>query len=150
MKDQMATSAQCRPVVCISVQDRVCRSAIVDVLRRQKFAVTRYPTGFHLIAGIADLIEGTPLAVRPALLVVDATARGCSGITIAAGLHDLGLRIPVVIVTKPGDPVVPRSDRLIRIVRISHAAAAIAEIARSRARLGTSAARRGRRSAQAS
>jgi hypothetical protein len=150
MKNQMVTSAQCRPVVYMAVQDRVCRSAIVDVLRHQNWAVRRYPTGFHLIAAIADLIEGTPQAVRPSLLVVDATARGCSGITIAAGLRDLGVHIPVAIIAKPGDPVLPSDDPLIRVVGMAQAASVIAEITRSYARLCAGAARRGRRPARAS
>jgi CheY-like chemotaxis protein len=145
VKNQIATSARCRPVVYIAVQDRVCRTAIVDALHRQGWAVTKYPTGFHLIAAIADLIEGTPSAVQPALLVVDAAARGCSGITIAAGLRDLGVRIPVVIVVKPGDRVALPDDQLIRIVRAHQAASGIAEMARAGSRLCASAAKRGRR-----
>lgn len=131
MKTQMATSAHCRPVVYIAVQDRACRTAIVDVLHRQGWAAIECPTGFHVIQATADIIEGTWVAALPGLIVVDAVARGCSGMTIAAGLRDLDVRIPVVLVARPGDPVVDSDDRSIRVVHASHAASSIAEIARA-------------------
>lgn len=130
MKNQMATSAHCRPVVYIAVQDRTCRAAIIDALHRQGWAAIECPTGFHVIQATADLIEGNRPSVLPGLIVVDAVSRGCSGITIAAGLRDLDVRIPVVIVARPGDPVLDSDDRLIRVVHASHAASAIAEISR--------------------
>jgi FixJ family two-component response regulator len=81
---------------------------------------------------LADLIEGDKSSLRPGLLVVDAVLRGCSGTTIAAGLRDLDVRIPVVTVARPGDPVIEADDRLIRVVSASQAASAVAAIARPR------------------
>jgi CheY-like chemotaxis protein len=131
MDNQMATSAPWRPVVYIAVEDSAYRTAIVDALHRQGAAVIEYRTGFHLLGALADLIEGAQPPLKPGLLVVDAVSPGCSGITIAAGLRDLDVDIPVVIVARPGDPVVDDSDdRLIRVVSASHAASSISEIVR--------------------
>jgi FixJ family two-component response regulator len=130
MKNEIATSAHCRPVVYIAVQDRTCRAAIVDALHRQGLAAIECPTGYHVIEATADVIDGCQLALGPALIIVDAMSRGCSGMTIAAGLRDLDVRIPVVIVARPGDAIVDSDDPMIRVVHASHAASAIAEIAR--------------------
>jgi FixJ family two-component response regulator len=136
MDNQMATSAQGRPVVYVAVGDNAYRAAIVEALRHQGATVIEYRTGFHLLGALADLIEGARPARQPRLLVVDAVSRGCSGITIAAGLRDLEVQIPVVIVARPGDPVVESDGQLIRVVSASHAASSIAEIARPLAPLG--------------
>jgi hypothetical protein len=87
------------------------------------------PTGFHLLQNIADVIEGQTERM-PGLLVVDVRSRGCSGLSIAGGLRELGVRIPLVLVAKPGDPVPITDDATIRVVGPNRAVAAIAEIAR--------------------
>jgi hypothetical protein len=130
MKSQMGTSMPCRPVVYIAVRDPACRAAIVDALHRQGWAAIECSTGYHVIEAIADLIDGRPPVVRPALIIVDAMSRGCAGMTIAAGLRDLDVRVPVVLVARPGDAIVDSDDPLIRVVHASSAASAIAEIAR--------------------
>jgi sulfur carrier protein ThiS len=133
MRNQMATAAHARPVVYIAVRDRSCRSAIVDALHRQGWAVVECPTGFHVIEAIADLIiGGRRPAVPPGMIIVDAVSQGCSGVTIAAGLRDLGLQIPAVLVAKPGDPVVRSDDGQVEVVWASNAASEIAKIARPR------------------
>lgn len=132
MHNQMATTTttRCRPVVYIAVHDRARRAAIVDALHRQGWAVIEYPTCFHLLEATADLIEGRRPAVLPGLLVVDAVSRGCSGTTLAAGLRELDVRIPVVVVARPGDPVIDFDDPHVRVVASRDAPSAIAEIAR--------------------
>ena len=139
MYNQMATSAQGRPVVYVAVADNAYRAAIGEALRGQGASVIEYRTGFHLLGALADLIEGAQPVRQPSLLVVDAVSRGCSGVAIAAGLRDLAVQIPVVIVARPGDPVVDADGRLIRVVSTSHAASAIADIARPLSPLGASA-----------
>lgn len=130
MTDQIATPAQDRPIVYIAVEDSACRAAIVDALHRQGAAVLEFRTGFHLLGALADLIEGAGPSLRPGLVVVDAVLRGCSGMTIAAGLRDLELQIPVVVVATPGEPMLD-FDGPIQVVSSTRAASAIAEIART-------------------
>lgn len=116
-------------IVHVSVADLACRQRITDALRRQGWQVVEQPTGFHLLQTIADVIEGQTERL-PALLVVDVRSRGCSGLSIAAGLRELDVRIPLILVAKPGDPVTITDDRMIRVVGPNHAVASIAEIAR--------------------
>ena len=119
-----------RPTVHVSVADPATRTRIVDALHRNGWSITCQPTGFHLLQAISDLIEGSDAAL-PMLLVVDAIARGCSGISIAAGLRDLGVRIPLVLVAKPGDPITAFDDPSIRVVGPTHAVAEVAGVART-------------------
>lgn len=116
-----------RPTVHVSVADPETRTRIVDALHRQGWAITCQPTGFHLLQAIADVIDGRE---APVLVVVDAIARGCSGISIAAGLRDLGVRIPLVLVARPGEPITVFDDPSIRVVGPSHAVAEVAAVAR--------------------
>ena len=113
----------------VSIGDAECRHRIVDMLRRQGWTVTEQPSGFHLLQAITDVIDGQADAL-PGLLVVDAFARGCSGVSIAAGLRELGVRIPLVLVARPGDPIPECDDPAIRIAGPQHAVAAVAEISR--------------------
>ena len=89
---------QWRPVAYVSVQDRAARQQIVNVLERAGWAVIPQPSGFHLIQAIAGVIDGQQPWLRPGLIVVDARSRGCAGTTIAAGLRELGITIPIVLV----------------------------------------------------
>ena len=92
------------PTAYIAIEDRAERERITSALHRRDWSVVAHATGFHLLSDLADVIEGRSREL-PALIVVDAYARGCAGTTIAAGLHDLGLDIPVEIVPRRPKPV---------------------------------------------
>jgi hypothetical protein len=104
----------------IAIGDRLMRERIADVLHRRGYAVTAHATGAHLLADLADVIEGRTREV-PGLVVVDAFARGCAGLTIAAGLRDLGVEIPVVLVARPGLHVPASDDRTVSVVSSENA-----------------------------
>src|ERR1043165_2373217 len=107
---------QSRPVAYVTMQDAEAREAIVGNLERAGWLVIPQPTGFHLLQAIADVIEGKYTWLDPTLIVIDAYARGCAGTTIAAGLRDLGIRVPIVLITTP-DQVPPlTTDDALRIV----------------------------------
>ncbi len=97
----------------IAIEDRVQRERIMRALQRRGWSVVAHATGFHLLSELADVIEGKAREL-PGLIVVDAYARGCAGTTIAAGLHDLGLDIPVEII--------PRRPKRVEGDRVSSAA----------------------------
>ena len=86
--------------VFVAVSDAAKRARIVEELRREGWTVIERPTGFHVLADIADLIDGKDDAARErrVKVIVDAYARGCTGKSLAAGLRELGVPIPVEVV----------------------------------------------------
>jgi len=61
--------------------------------------------------------------------VVDARSRGCTGTTIAAGLRDLGITIPIVLIAGPGEALPVSTDQSLRIVDSASAAKVVADLA---------------------
>lgn len=121
-----------RPVAYVTLQDAALRARIAATLERTGFAVVLPPTGVHLVQSIADLIDGRRPWLRPALLVVDAHAPGCSGLTLADGLRDLGITIPLALVTREGEPPQPAAAApSLRVVSPEAAEAAVCELAAS-------------------
>jgi hypothetical protein len=123
-----------RPVAYVAMLERGARQRIVSALERASWAVIPQPTGFHLIQAIAGVIDGHQPWLRPGLIVVDARSRGCAGTTIAAGLRDLGITIPIVLIAAPGDALPVSPDQTLRIVDSDAAEGAVAELAARTAR----------------
>lgn len=117
-----------RPVAHVSIQDRAARQPVVDLLERAGWAVIPHPTGFHLLQAIAEVIDGPQPWLQPNLIVVDARARGCAGTTIAAGLRDLGITIPIVLIAGPGEALPVSPDQTLRIVERAAADRTVAEV----------------------
>ncbi len=88
MKNHSSTKG--RPIAHIVVEDAACRAAIIETLDRRGWEVVEQPTGL--------------------------AARGCSGLSIARGLRDLGSRIPVVVVARAADELLARRDGPLTIV----------------------------------
>lgn len=130
--NHMLACEQWRPVAYITVQDDAARARISSALDRMGWAVIAQPTGFHLIQAIAGVIDGHRDWLRPGLIVIDARARGCAGTTIAAGLRDLGISIPIVLVAGPGEALPLSSDAALRIVDPTSVERAVTELAAGR------------------
>lgn len=96
----------------IAIDNPAERARIGDALHRRGWTVIEHATGFHLLSELADVIDGRTHRL-PGLLVVDAITRGCSGLTIAAGLRDLGVPIPLVVIARPGLPVPEGGARVV-------------------------------------
>ena len=117
-----------RPVAYVAMQDRGASQRIVNVLERAGWAVIPQPSGFHLIQAIAGVIDGDQPWLRPGLIVVDARSRGCTGTTIAAGLRDLGIVIPIVLIAAPGEPLPVSPDQTLCIVDSASAERTVASL----------------------
>ena len=130
MTNEIVPGESWRPVAYVAIRDNATRTEIVSVLERSGWAAIPHPTGFHLIQAIAGVIEGHQGWLRPSLIVIDAWSRGCSGVTLAAGLRDLGLTIPIVLVAAPSDPLPVSSDDTLRIVDSGSAKATVAGLAK--------------------
>jgi len=118
-----------RPSAYVALQDAVTRTRICHVLERAGWMVFTEPTGFHLIGAIADVIENRAW-LEPSLIVIDAHARGCAGTTIAIGLRDLGIAIPIVLIAAPGEVLPLSSDDMLRITESASAESVVEELAR--------------------
>jgi CheY-like chemotaxis protein len=129
MTNEIVPDERRRPVAYVTMQDKAARAEIVTVLERSGWAVIPQPTGFHFIQSIAGVIEGHQTWLRPSLIVIDARSRGCSGVTIAAGLRELGITIPIVLVAAPGETLPVSPDETLRIVDSASAKAAVTEVA---------------------
>jgi len=126
---------QWRPVAYVAMQDRPARQRIVNILESAGWAVIPQPSGFHLIQVIAGVIDGQQPWLRPGLIVVDAHARGCAGKTIAAGLRELGITIPIVLIAAAGEMLPASPDKNLRIVDSASAGGTVAELAAIATRL---------------
>ena len=129
MTNQRIANDVARLVAYVTLQDATARATIVSALARAGWAVIPQPTGFHLIQAIAGVIEGDYAWLRPGLIVIDARSRGCAGTTIAAGLRDLGITIPIVLVVAPGEAPPVSPDDTLRIVTAASAPDVVAELA---------------------
>jgi CheY-like chemotaxis protein len=129
MTNEIVPDERWRPVAYVTMQDAAARTEIVSVLERCGWVVVMPPTGFHLIQAISDVIEGLQAWLRPSMIVIDARSRGCSGVTIAAGLRDLGITIPIVLVAAPGEALPVSPDQRLRIVGAAAAKSTVTELA---------------------
>lgn len=119
-----------RPIAYVSMQDRAARAEIIAALERSGWAVIPEPTGFHLLQAISGVIEGHQTWLRPSMIVIETRSRGCLGVTIAAGLRDLGITIPIVLVAAPGETLPVSPDETLRIVDSASAQSTITEVAK--------------------
>ena len=126
-------STEWSPIAHVTVEDAACRAAIIDTLHGRGWSVVAQPTGLHLIHAISGLILGDQPWIRPGLIVADAAARGCSGLSIARGLRDLGSRIPVVVVARAADELTAMRDGPLTIVAPENAARTVELVAQPRA-----------------
>jgi hypothetical protein len=129
MTNEIVPEERWRPVAYVAMQDQVARAETISTLERSGWAVIPEPTGFHLLQAIAGVIEGHQTWRRPGMIVIDARSRGCSGVTIAAGLRDLGITIPIVLVAAPGETLPVSPDDTLWIVDSVSAQATITEVA---------------------
>jgi DNA-binding response OmpR family regulator len=90
-----------RPIAYTAVLDEEQRRQIGDELRAAGWTVVESPTGYHLVESISGAILGDQAWRRPSLVVADAISPGCSGLSIAQGLRDLGWTTPIVLLDEP-------------------------------------------------
>lgn len=127
---QTFATAHFRPIAYIALHDAEARACATRILEHAGWTVLHQPTGFHLLHAISGLIEGDHAWLRPGLIVVDAFARGCAGTTIATGLRELGITIPIVLVTAAGQPLaLPTADPMLRVTTLADVERVVGELA---------------------
>lgn len=132
MTQQTYSTEGFRPIAYVALDDLAVRSRVVAILEDAGWTAIIEPTGFHLLSSIADVIDGSRSWLRPGLIVMDAFARGCAGTTIALGLRDLGIMIPIVLALAPGQPnAIASTDCLLHVVAPQAVERVVSELARS-------------------
>jgi FixJ family two-component response regulator len=99
-----SSDASARCVCHVALRDPELRAAVRDELRSKGWQVVEHAGTFDLLAALSDCILGTKPWPPADLIVVDETSPACRGTTIAQGLRELGVAIPVLVVE--GDRVI--------------------------------------------
>lgn len=121
------------PIAYVAVADPALRAQIAGVFRSAGWQMIVEPTGFHLLDAITELIEDERAwRLRPSMIVMDAHSRGCSGVSIARGLRDLGITIPIVLLATPDTALPISADATLRVVDREAAVGTVRDLARAR------------------
>jgi CheY-like chemotaxis protein len=117
-----------QPLALTSIADVKERKRVRKLLRKRGCKVHELESGYHLVQAMSGVIlGGAPDPIQ--VIVCDAISAGCSGVTIAAGLRDLRLDIPVVLIWPTADAPPPGYARGAIHVEPATAAAALVTIA---------------------
>jgi hypothetical protein len=123
------------PTCYTAIRDEVIRAQLATSLSKLGWRVVDRQTGFHLVEALADVIlEQAP---KPAIgmVVVDERSPGCRGSSIARGLRELGIEVPVTVIAHPDLALAAAPDERIYVVEPDAAATAIPSIARDHLQL---------------
>jgi hypothetical protein len=120
------------PLAFVAVETQGRRRDIAAALRADGWAVAELPTGFHLVRALADWILEKGSDIKPSLIIVDAILPGCTGMSVASGLADIGWQTPVVILTNenPGSLVCAKSAEQQIFLRAWGPMSALTQLAR--------------------
>ena len=95
----MERSESTRPICYLAIKNQQTRANVQAELERRGFRIIETPTGFHLVEALSGCILGDhPKPVD--LVVVEERLPGCRGSSIAEGLRELGVKIPVAVVDR--------------------------------------------------
>jgi hypothetical protein len=117
------------PTCYVAIRDDAVRALITESLSELGWNVIARPTGFHLVEQLADVILAPSGRRGIDLVVVEERSPGCRGSSIARGLRDLGIDVPVALIAELA-PKIASEDR-VYVIEPEWAAIAIPAIARS-------------------
>ena len=98
------------PVCYLAIRNDQTRTNLERELSRLGWHVILKPTGFHLLEDLAGCILGDQPR-QADLIVVEDKLPGCRGSSIARGLAELGIDIPVAVID-PQTPELRESERV--------------------------------------
>ncbi len=93
----------------VVVRDEQTRGKLSEELRARGWSVVTYRSAVDLLAALADSILGHRAWDGIGLIVIEETSPGCRGSTIADGLRELGIAIPVVVIDRNERDTPPRT-----------------------------------------
>jgi hypothetical protein len=118
------------PTCYTAIRDEAIRDQLARSLAKLGWRVVDRPTGFHLVQELADVILEQAPKPRVGLLVVDEPSPGCRGSSIARGLRELGIEVPVTVIAPPDLAPPEAPDEQIYVVEPQLAALTVPAIAR--------------------
>lgn len=121
-----------RPVCYAAIRDDATRDRLQTELERLGWRVVLAPSGFHLIDALSSAILGDGPPPPVGLVVVEDPLPGLRGSTIARGLRELGIDIPVALVAADPGSVPPLEDEHTVVLEPQLAALGVAALARHR------------------
>jgi len=131
MNDEARTQSPPTPPICYTaIRDEAIRAELARSLAQLGWRVVERPTGFHIVQELADVILERAPAPPVGLLVVDEPSHGCRGSSIARGLRELGIQVPVTVVAPPEVAPPEAPDERIYVVEPGLAALTVPAIAR--------------------
>ena len=96
-------TVQINPQVLIAIAERACRERVARVIADLGCEVDAMGDGYRLTERLADSILGDTHRARPCLIIVNPILPGCTGISLLAGLRDLGWDTAIVFVIAAQD-----------------------------------------------
>lgn len=97
-----------RPMILLGIADTQLRASVASALTGLECDVVALGDGFHVIERMADAILGGSRQARPCLIIVDSILPGCTGLSLLAGLRELGWDTPVILLMSHDDEDVRR------------------------------------------
>ena len=91
------------PTILVAIADEQRRSNVNAAVSNLDCEVVTVADGYHLIQLIADAILDDTERPRPTLIIADSILPGCTGLSVLAGIRELGWNTPVVLLTGPDD-----------------------------------------------
>jgi hypothetical protein len=125
------------PTCYTAIRDATIRAQLARSLARLGWRVIERQTGYHLIEELADVILEKAPKPPIGLVVVDEPSPGCRGSSIARGLRELGIEVPVTVIAPPEVAPPEAPDDRIYVVEPELAAVTIPAIARHHHAAGT-------------
>jgi hypothetical protein len=121
------------PVSYIAIRDAALRARVASELATLGWHVVERPSGFHLVEELADVILERAPKPQVGLVVVEEPSPGCRGSSLALGLRELGIDVPITVVARRELAPAEIRDRGIVVVDPEHAPEVIPAIARQHA-----------------
>jgi hypothetical protein len=123
------TETRTVPTCYTAIRDEAIRAELARSLARLGWRVVDRQTAFHVVQELADaILEQAPPPIG--MVVVDEPSPGCRGSSLARGLRELGIEVPVTLIAPPEVAPPEAPEERIYVVEPGLAALAIPTIAR--------------------
>jgi hypothetical protein len=116
-----------KPTCYTAIRNAATRAELMQSLTKLGWRVVDRKSTYHLVEELADVILGKAPKPEVDLVVVEEPSPGCRATTLARGLRELGIAVPVTVIA-PRD-VAPPEQPGIFVVPPDQASTAVPAIA---------------------